>query len=112
MTKQQFLTIFILFSTQIVVWYQLNGQLVWKWFRDNPFYVSLLGIPISYFLLHTTRIGFPAFGNQIWPIRLLGFATGMISFPIITYLMLGEGLTLKTIISILLSIVIMILQFI
>ena len=103
---------FILFTTQIIVWFQLNGQLVWKWFKDHPFYLALLGVPISYFLLYTTKIGFPAFGNQIWPVRLLGFVTGMISFPIITYLMLGEGLTVKTIVSMFLGLIIMILQFI
>ena len=111
MTKEQFIAVFILFGVQIVVWFQLNGQLVWKWFRDNPFYLALLGVPISLLLIQTTKIGFPAFGDQIWPIRLLGFATGMISFPIITYLMLGEGLTMRTTISILLSMVIMFLQF-
>ena len=73
--------------------------------------MSLMGIPISYMLLLTTKYGFQGFG-QLWPIRLLGFATGMISFPFITYFILGEGITLKTGVSILLAIVIMLLQLI
>jgi len=105
------ITTAILFFVQIIVWYQLNGQLVWKWAKDHPFALSCLGVPISYMFLMTTKYGYEGFG-EIWPVRLLGFATGMISFPIITYLMLGEGITIKTGISILLAIVIMLLQLI
>ena len=97
----------------ILIWYQLNSQLVWDWAKGTKaiWFSCLMGIPISYMLLVSTKYGFQGFG-QLWPIRLMGFATGMISFPIITYLILGEGITLKTAISILLAIVIMILQFI
>ena len=45
--------------------------------------MSLLGVPISYALMYSTKYGYTGFG-ELWPIRLLGFATGMISFPIIT----------------------------
>ena len=101
----------ILFVAQIIIWFQLNGQIKWEWFKDNYFLMSLMGIPISYMLLVSTKYGFQGFG-ELWPIRLMGFATGMISFPVITYLILGEGITLKTGISILLAIVIMIIQLI
>ena len=74
-------------------------------------FMSLMGIPISILFWHTTKYGYEGFG-ELWPIRLLGFATGMISFPIITWLMIGEGITVKTGISIILAIVIMLLQLI
>ena len=108
LNKEVVITICILFFTQIIVWYQLNGQLIWKWAKDNQFLLSCLGIPISYLFILSTKHGY----NELWPVRLLGFATGMISFPIITWFMLGEGITIKTGISILLSIVIMLLQLI
>ena len=73
--------------------------------------ICILGIPITYGFWLTTKIGYEGFGG-LWPIRLLGFATGMLTFPFITYWLLGEGITIKTAISILLSIVIMIIQFI
>ena len=101
----------LLFISQIIIWFQLNGQFKWEWFKDNYLLMSLMGIPISYMLLLTTKFGYTGFG-ELWPIRLLGFATGMISFPIITYLILGEGITIKTGLSIILAIIIMILQFI
>jgi hypothetical protein len=68
-------------------------------------------MPISYGFWLATKYGYVGFGN-LWSIRLLGFATGMLTFPFLTYWMIGEGITLKTAISILLSIVIMIIQFI
>ena len=101
----------ILFFIQIVIWFQLNGQLKWDWFKNNYFFLSLLGLPISYALIISTKIGYDGFG-ALWPIRLIAFAIGMISFPFITYFMLGEGITLKTGISILLATVIMLLQLI
>ena len=109
--KDVLMCVLLLFIAQIVIWFQLNGQLKWEWFKDNYFLMSLMGVPISYALLITTKYGFQGFG-ELWPIRLLGFATGMISFPFVTYFILGEGITLKTGVSILLAIIIMLLQLI
>lgn len=103
--------IIIAICLHIAIWFQLNGQLVWKWFRDNTLLMCLCGMPISYGWLKFTQMGYEGFG-EVWPIRLLGFATGMISFPILTWFLMGEGLTIKSIISILLSIIIVILQLI
>ena len=101
----------VLCITQIIIWYQLNGQLVYQWCKENPLVLSFLGVPISYALIVCTDYGYRGFG-ELWPVRLLGFATGMVSFPIITYFVLGESITIKTGISILLSIIIMLLQLI
>ena len=109
--KEILFCILILFFTQIVIWFQLNAQVKWDWFKDNYLLMSILGMPISYALLYSTKYGFEGFG-ELWPIRLLGFAVGMITFPFITYMILGEGITLKTGISILLAIGIMLLQLI
>jgi len=109
--KEVMITICILFFTQIIIWYQLNGQLIWKWAKDNPFLLACLGLPISYMLILSTKYGYIAF-SQLSPIRLLGFATGMISFPIITWMMLGEGVSIKTGISMFLGLLIMLLQLI
>ena len=73
--------------------------------------MSLLGIPISYALLYSTKYGVQGFGT-LWPIRLMGFAVGIISFTFITYFVLGEGVTLKTGISLILATVILLLQLI
>lgn len=109
--KDILICISVLLVAQIIIWFQLNGQLKWEWFKDNNLLMSLMGVPISYMLLMATKYGFQGF-KELWPIRLMGFATGMISFPFITYWILGEGITLKTGVSILLAVVIMLLQLI
>ena len=95
----------------ILIWYQLNSQLVWDWAKGNKsmWIMSLLGIPISLLMWLCTKWGYIGFGN-LWSVRFLGFATSMITFPIMTYLYLGETITLKTLISIILAIIIMLLQ--
>ena len=109
--KEILFCILILFFTQIIIWFQLNAQVKWDWFKDNYLLMSILGMPISYALLYSTKFGFAGFG-ELWPIRLLGFAVGIMSFPVITYLVLGEGITLKTGISLVLAAAIMLLQLI
>ena len=113
MNKDVIICILSLFFGQILVWFQLNGQLVWEWAKTpkSMWFMSLMGIPISIIFWHTTKYGYEGF-NELWPIRLLGFTTGMLTFPFITWIMLGEGITIKTFISILLALVIMILQLI
>ena len=109
--KEILATIIILFLANIVIWFQLNSQLKWDWFKDNYLLMSILGMPISYALLHSTKYGYMGFG-ELWPIRLLGFAVGLMTFPVITWIMLGEGITIKTGISIVLAGIIMLLQLI
>ena len=107
------ITILIFFVNNILIWYQLNGQLVWDFWKSwKGITLSLLmGIPITALFWYATKIGYQGFGN-LWSVRFMGFATSMISFPIMTWLYLGEVITLKTGISILLAIIIMLLQLI
>tara|TARA_Y100001963_G_scaffold87099_1_gene120425 strand:- start:453 stop:794 length:342 start_codon:yes stop_codon:yes gene_type:complete len=111
LNKEILICITILFLTQIVIWFQLNGQLKWDWWKDNLWAVCLLGMPVSYLLFYATKIGYIGFG-ELWPVRMIAFAVGIATFPILTYLFLGEGITLKTFISIILSVIILLLQLI
>ena len=105
------MTIGIFLLNNILIWYQLNSQLVWDWAKGTKsmWIMSLLGVPISLLFWWATKIGYEGFGN-LWAVRFMGFATSMLTFPIMTWLYLGEAITLKTIITILLAIIIMILQ--
>ena len=99
--------------SQILIWYQLNSQLVWKWAEGykSMIWMSLLGIPISMLMWYCTKIGYVGFGS-LWAVRFMGFATSMLVFPIMTYFYLGEPMTLKVIATLFLAIIIMILQLI
>ncbi len=110
--KEIIITMALMFVANIFVWFQLNGQLRWEWWKDNIWFACLMGVPISYLFFKATTIGYIGFGNQLWPIRLLGFSVGMLTFPILTYFFLGEVITLKTAISIGLAVIILLLQLI
>ena len=105
------LTILIFFFNNIIIWYQLNGQLVWDFWKSWKGIVCMLlmGIPISGLFYIATKIGYQGFGN-LWAVRFIGFATSMMTFPIMTWLYLGEVITLKTTITIVLAVIIMLLQ--
>ena len=95
----------------IIIWYQLNSQLVWEWAKGNKsmWIMSLFGIPISLLFWLATKWGYMGFGN-LWSVRWLTFGSSMLVFPLMTYFYLGEVITLKTLISIILALIIMILQ--
>ena len=109
--KYVVLTIAIFILNNVLIWYQLNSQLVWDWAKGTKsmLVMSLLGIPISMLFWYATKWGYIGFGN-LWAVRFMGFAASMITFPIMTWLYLGEVITLKTLITILLAFIIMILQ--
>tara|TARA_B100001250_G_C19535444_1_gene672340 strand:+ start:283 stop:627 length:345 start_codon:yes stop_codon:yes gene_type:complete len=106
-------TTLVFVISQILIWYQLNSQLVWKWAEGykSMLWMSLLGIPISILMWYCTKIGYIGFGS-LWAVRFMGFATSMLVFPIMTYFYLGEPMTLKVIATLILAIIIMILQLI
>ena len=110
MNKDIVLCLLLLWVSQLAVWFQLNGQFVWKWFEKNPFLLSLAGIPISYGFILATRYGYNGFGEILWAQRLLGFALGIISFAFCTYWFLGEGVTSKTFVSLVLAMGLVLIQ--
>ena len=105
------LTIGIFLLNNILIWYQLNSQLVWDWAKGTKsmWIMSLMGIPISLLFWWATKVGYEGFGN-LWAVRFMGFATSMLTFPVMTWLYLGETITLKTLVTILLAFIIMLLQ--
>lgn len=97
---------FILFAiAHTLIWFQLNGQFIWNWFRKNTFLLALvLGTSISYILIIATRNIVEGFDGLLWPGRFIGFSIGIVIFGFLTYLFFHEEITLKTAISILLAI--------
>jgi len=104
-------TVLFFLIANILVWYQLNSQLVWDWAKTTKsmWVMSILGVPISMMFWYATKFGYDGF-NSLWKVRLLAFSVSMLVFPIMTWLYLGEVITFKIAISILLAIIIMILQ--
>ena len=111
--KYIFFTTILFLSVNIIIWYQLNGQLVWPFWKTwKGITLSLLmGIPITALFWYATKIGYQGFG-ALWPVRFMGFATSMMTFPIMTYFYLGEPMTMKVILTLGLAVIIMLLQLI
>ena len=109
--KYVLLTIITFLVTNVIVWYQLNGQLVWDFWKSTKGVIVsvILAIPVTLGFWLATKWGYEGLGS-LWAVRFMGFATSMISFPIMTWLYLGEAITLKTLVTILLAFIIMILQ--
>ena len=109
--KYIILTTLLFTITNIAIWFQLNSQVVWDWAKGGKsmWIMSLMGIPISLLFWLATKYGYIGFGN-LWSVRFLGFASSMITFPIMTYMLLGEPMTSKVIATIMLAVIIMIIQ--
>lgn len=94
---------------QIVLFIQLQGQLVWKFPKENPYIMVLLGLPISWIFMRTTKILNEHFEAN-WPGRLIGFGIGVVIFTIMSWLIFKEHPDLKTTICLGLASLIVLIQ--
>lgn len=96
---------------QSLSWFQTNGQFFSQWAKNNPIVVALvMGIPIGLSYIYGTSNIVTYFDGTLWPSRLIGFATGIFSFTVLTYIIAGETINLKTATILTLAIIILILQ--
>jgi len=96
---------------QTLAWYQTNGQFISQWIKEHPILVAAIGgIPVGYsYILGTTYL-VEAFGGAVWPSRLLGFSMGILAFTTLTLIHLGEAITLKTSVVLMLAVLIILIQ--
>jgi hypothetical protein len=98
-----------LFS-QAFTFYQLQGHLWSKWIKNNPFLMTLLGVPVGYMVILASREMVSLYNGETWPNRIIGFSIGVIVFSIMAWLILKEPMTTKTLICLSLSFVILLIQ--
>lgn len=94
---------------QVILFVQLQGQMIWKFPKENPYIMMFLGLPISLIFIRTTKIFNEQFDAN-WPGRLIGFGVGVIVFTIMSWLMFNEHPTPKTITCLVLAFTIVLLQ--
>ena len=94
---------------QVISFIQLQGQVIWKFPKENPYVMMLLGLPISLIFILSTRIMNEHF-NASWPGRLIGFGVGVIIFTVMSWLLFKEHPTPKTLTCLGLASLIVILQ--
>ena len=97
----------------ILVWLTTNLQLVESWKDSSKIWWVIIGlaIPTSVQAAYATRMLYLSL-DSAWSIRFIGFGTSYLIFPVMTWMLLGESMfTLKTLLCIALSIVILMIQF-
>jgi len=103
MSKLTLCVLLFLFG-QTTIWFQTNGQFLWPWFQKNPLFLSIVGgTSISYAFIFATKYAFEHFDGLLWPGRFLGFALGIRSYVILNWIFMGEGISLKTLTSLILA---------
>ena len=94
----------------IFSFYQLNGQFIWKWFEKNEVFVAAFGFVISFFYIWGTKYSVNGFEGLLWPARFIAFGVGMIIYAIGVSFYFNEGISLKTAISLILSVILIAIQ--
>lgn len=103
----------ILFTIgQALIWYQTNSQFFNEWAKNRPWIMATMGLPISYILIYASRYTVEGFNGLLWPTKFIGFATGVVTMGIFTWIHLGEGINLKTGVTLLLCFLILVIQLI
>jgi hypothetical protein len=96
---------------QTLAWFQTNSQFISTWAKDNPILLSgLMGIPVGASYIYGTSYIVEYFNGQLWPARIVAFATGIFSFYILTLTFMKEGINIKTGAILILASMIIILQ--
>lgn len=98
------------FLASIIAFFQLQGHFVWdkSWLKSIWFiyFTSILIAPLYWY---STKWSYEHFG-ALWNMRLAGFGIGTLTFGLLTWLLIGEVPTLKTIVCILLAASIILIQ--
>ena len=91
--------------------FQLQGHYVWpdKPFLKSMWWVYSTSLIIAPLFFYSTKWSYEHFG-AFWNMRLAGFGIGTLVFGTLTWVLIGEIPTLKTIISLLLAISIILIQ--
>ena len=109
--KELLIGALLFFLGQALAWYQTNGQFISPWIKNNPILVStIVGVPIGLLYIYGTKYVAEYSDGELWPVRIVGFVTGILGFTALTYLHLDEGITLKTGVILTLATTIVILQ--
>ena len=102
--------IFWFIMGHIFVFFQLNGQFKWEWFKKNEFILASAGLIISYFYIWGTKYTVEGFNGLLWPARFIGFSIGISVYALGVGYFFKEGITNKTFVSLLLCAVLVAIQ--
>ena len=92
------------FIAHVATWFQMNSQFVFEWARNKQWLTAMIfSIPIGLSFIYGTKYIVEYFG-LLWPGKILGFSIGNLVFAMLTYHVMGEAITPKTVVSLILSV--------
>ena len=97
-------------AAQVTTFLQLQGPYRYELLRNNPIPVLCMAIPIAWLFTKSTHYFYIASEGQLWPGRLIGFGIGMIVFSLMSYALFKEPMTMKTVMTLILSVIIVCMQ--
>lgn len=98
------------FIASIFAFFQLQGHYVWnKPFLKSIWFIYITSIIIAPLYWYSTKWSYEHFG-AFWNMRLAGFGIGTLTFGLLTWFLIGEVPTLKTTITLLLAVSIILIQ--
>lgn len=93
-----------------MVFFQLNGQFKWSWFKEHEWVMAIIGIPISFLYIWGTKYTVQGLDGLLWPTRFIGFGIGMVVYAILVSYFFNEGMNVKTAVSLLLAVMLIFIQ--
>ena len=94
----------------VIAFFQLQGWVVWnKQWLQSIWWMYATSLIIAPLFFWSTKWSYEHFG-AFWNMRLAGFGIGTFIFGTLAWLFIGEIPTLKTVISLLLAIAIILIQ--
>lgn len=90
------ISLILIILGQSITYFQSQGQFFWPWAKAHPFFMALLGVPVSLLFIYFAKYNAMAFDGQVWPGRIIQFCIGTIVFALLSTLMMGESISLKT----------------
>ena len=94
----------------VAVFFQLNGQFKWEWFKNNEFILACCGLFISFFYIWGTKYTVEGFGGLLWPTRFVGFAIGISVYAAGVSYLFKETINAKTFVSLVLCFILISIQ--
>ena len=107
---QTFFLLALFAVIHVIFWYGSNLQLIMENQKAALAWAIGLSVPASILVFYATKLGYAEF-DSLWTVRLVGFGSSYLVFPIMTYFYLGESpFSTKTMLCIFLSFAIICIQ--
>jgi hypothetical protein len=97
---------------QTITWFTSNLQLIYPYFKTwkGVVVMVIVSMPATVGYIMATRALYIAMDNSLWSVRLIGFAMGVLTFSLLTYVYMKEGLNMKNTVTLALSVIIVLMQ--